>query len=143
MASLAVKQPAVFGSSVQPASFSTSTIEPRALGSTRRSASVARSAPDARTASPITSRLRKPPVPMIRREENSRPAMVNVSRAPSATLHRLHDLYARAFAERHVVPVAPRDHLAIEGDSNAPALARRAAGGHGLAHGGAVAEVAS
>src|SRR3954463_11358076 len=108
---------------MQPADSSTSTIEPRAPGSTRRSASVARSAPDARTASPITSRLRKPPVPMIRRELNSRPAMVKVSRVASATLHRLHDLDALALAERHVVPAPPRHHLAVQGDSHAAALA--------------------
>src|SRR3954470_7135538 len=127
---------------MQPADASTSTIEPRALGSTRRSASVARSAPDARTASPITSRLRKPPVPMISREPNSRPAIVNVPGTASATLPRLYDLHPRAFLERHVVPSAARHHLAVECDRHATALARRAAGCHGLAHGGAVAEVA-
>src|SRR4051812_15775836 len=131
MASLAVKQPAVFGSSVQPASFSTSTIEPRAAGSTRRSARVARSAPDARTASPITSRLRKPPVPMISRERKLRPAIVS----PSATLHRPDDLYALALVQRHLVPQLPRNHLAVERDGHAAALARPPARGHRLAHG--------
>src|SRR4051795_7422224 len=106
---------------MQPADASTSTIEPRAAGSTRRSASVARSAPDARTASPITSRLRKPPVPMIRRERNSRPAIVNLP--GSATLHRLHHLDALAFLERHIVPAPARHHLAIKSYSYAAALA--------------------
>src|SRR3954447_12026489 len=136
-ASRAVKQPAVLGSNEQPASVRTSTIEPRALGSTRLSASVARSAPDARTASPITSRLRKPPVPMTRRDSNSRPAIV---RPASATLHRLHDLDALALLERNLVPAPPRHHLAIQRDSHAAALARYANSRHGLAHGGPVAE---
>src|SRR4051812_28545639 len=139
IASRAVKQPAVFGRSEQPASESTSTIEPRALGSTRLRASVARSAPDARTASAITSRLWKPPVPMMRREPKSRPAMVKAS----ATLHRLHDLDALAFLERHVVPAPARNHLAVERNGHPTALAGGARRGHGLAHGGAVAEVAS
>src|SRR4051812_43298468 len=124
---------------MQPADASTSTIEPRAAGSTRRSASVARSAPDARTASPITSRLRKPPVPMISLERNSRPAIVNG--AGSATLHRLHDLDAGAVAQRHLVPRAARHHLAVERDRNAAALARCAGGGHGRAHRRAVLEL--
>src|SRR4051812_33608193 len=140
IASRAVKQPAVFGRSEQPASARTSTIEPRALGSTRLRASVARSAPDARTASPITSRLWKPPVPMIRRERNARPAIVRP--LPSATLHRLYDLDAGPFLQRHLVPAPARHHLAVERDSDAAALARGTAGGHGLAHGRAIAEVA-
>ena len=53
-ASRAVKQPAVFGNTSSPASSSTSTIDPRALGSTRRMATVASSAPDSRAASAIT-----------------------------------------------------------------------------------------
>src|SRR4051812_33254089 len=125
---------------MQPADASTSTIEPRALGSTRLRASVARSAPDARTASPITSRLWKPPVPMISRERNSRPAIERP--LPSATLHRLHYLDALALLERHLVPAPARHDLAVERDSHAAALARGAAGGHGLADGRAVAEVA-
>src|SRR4051795_3275871 len=103
---------------MQPADASTSTIEPRAAGSTRRSASVARSAPDARTASPITSRLRKPPVPMISRERNSRPAMTK----PSATLHRPNDLDPRTVGERDFVPAPTRHALAIDGDGHAAAL---------------------
>jgi hypothetical protein len=48
-ASRAVKQPAVLGRTKQPASSSTSRIEPWALGSTRRIATVAIDAPEAST----------------------------------------------------------------------------------------------
>src|SRR5215204_1385107 len=97
-ASRAVKQPAVFGSTSRPACSSTSTIEPRALGSTRRIATVASSAPDSRAASAITCRLRKPPVPRIRRDSSGRPAISN-------TLTRLP---APRAAPRAAGPRAPR-----------------------------------
>src|SRR3954469_15804299 len=113
---------------MQPADSRTSTIEPRADGSTRRSASVARSAPEARTASPITSRLRKPPVPITSRERNSRPAMTN----GSATLHRLHHLDAGAVGERKIVPASTRHHLAVERHRYAASFAGRAGGQHGV-----------
>ena len=69
---------------------------PRADGSIRRIATVAISAPDSATARLSTSRLRKPPVPRIRRERSSRPAIVS----GSATLHRLQDLDLLAVGER-------------------------------------------
>src|SRR5437763_17121048 len=97
---------------MQPACSSTSTTDPRAAGSTRRSASVATSAPDSATAAAICSRLRKPPVPMIRREPNGRAAIVS---GPSATLHRLHDLDALALAQLDAVPGAAGHHLAVHG----------------------------
>src|SRR4051812_15855788 len=122
---------------MQPADSSTSTIEPRRVGSTRRSASVARSARDARTASPIASRLRKPPVPITSRERNSRPAMTSAS----ATLHRLHHLYARAVGERHDAPAAARHHLAVERNRHAAALLGRAGGEHRVAHAGRLLEL--
>ena len=88
-----MKQPAVFGSTSQPAASSASRIEPGAEGSTRRIATVASSAPDARAAAVITSRLRKPPVPSTRRERElaagdlerrcrRRPARRGAPRAP-------------------------------------------------------------
>src|SRR3954454_9107489 len=122
---------------MQPAVSSTSTIDPRAAGSTRRSASVARSAPETRTASPITSRLRKPPVPITSRERNSRPAMTS----PSATLHRLHHLDARAVGERYIVPSSARNHLAVDCDRHATALVRRARRDHRVAHARAVGQL--
>src|SRR4051794_14626753 len=77
---------------------------------------------------------------MISRERNSRPAIERP--LSSATLHRLHYLDALALLERHLVPAPARHDLAVERDSHAAALARGAAGGHGLADGRAVAEVA-
>src|SRR5256885_9199042 len=122
---------------MQPADSSTSTIEPRAPGSTRRSASVARSAPDARTASPITSRLRKPPVPITSREWNSRPAMTR----PSATLHRLDDLHTRAVGEGDLVPATARHHLTVQGDCHAARLAVPAGREHGATHPRAIRQI--
>src|SRR4051794_26222448 len=122
---------------MQPADSSTSTIDPRADGSTRRSASVARSAPDAHTAAPIASRLRKPPVPITSRERNSRPAMTK----PSAILHRLHDLDVRALRQRLVVPATARPHLAVERHRHAAALAGRAGGHDRVAHARTLAQV--
>ena len=76
-ASCAVKHPAVFGNRKSPARSSISTSDPGAATSTRRSATVTISAPDAAIARSITSRLRKPPVPTIRRELQRRPAISN------------------------------------------------------------------
>src|SRR3954469_16325555 len=115
---------------MQPADSSTSTIEPRAPGSTRRSASVARSAPDARTASPITSRLRNPPVPITSREPNSRPPTTNLS----ATLHRLHDLDASTIRQDHVVPASAGHDLAVERHRHAAPLLGGPAGQYCVAH---------
>src|SRR4051812_24445772 len=115
---------------MQPAASSTSTIEPRALGSTRRSASVPRSAPDARTAAPMISRLRNPPVPMTSRDPNSRSAMTNLS----ATLHRLHDLHASAVGQSALVPAPARHHLAVDGHGDAAAFVGRAGSDHCVAH---------
>jgi hypothetical protein len=65
----------VFGRTNSPARSSSSTIDPGAPTSTRRSATVTISAPEASIARSITSRLRKPPVPMISRELQPRPAI--------------------------------------------------------------------
>ena len=96
-ASRAVKQPAVFGSTSSPASPSTSRIEPRALGSTRRIATVASSAPDSRAAAAIVSRLRKPPVPRISRERQR--AAGDLERLGRAALHRVQHLDLLAVAQ--------------------------------------------
>src|SRR5215212_4311332 len=124
---------------MQLARSSTSTTDPRAAGSTRRSASVASSAPDSSTAAAICSRLRKPPVPTMRREPKSRPAIVS---GASATLHRLHDLDTLALAQLQPVPVAARDHLAVHGHREPARVRLGPAGGHGLAHPRAVVQVA-
>src|SRR5215208_1889944 len=117
-ASRAVKQPAVFGSTSSPASSSTSTIEPRALGSTRRIATVANSAPDSRAASAISWRLRKPPVPRIRRDSSGRPAISNTLTllpAPRAGPRAPGPRAARSWSTRRAAPPhrrAPRPRRA-------------------------------
>ena len=76
-ASRAVKQPAVFGRTWTPASSSTPTSEPWAVGSIRRSATVTISVRLASIASARVSSRVKPPVPSTSREENARPAMTS------------------------------------------------------------------
>jgi hypothetical protein len=78
-ASRAVKQPAVLGRGRMPVRSSTSNNEPGADGSTRRSATVVSSVPDATSARSSSSRLGAPPVPMIRRDPNFSPAMTSGS----------------------------------------------------------------
>ncbi len=74
-ASPAVRQPAVFGRISTPSRRSRSNTEPRAVLSTRRIATVVSSVPDATSAASRISRLGAPPVPMISREPNGRPAI--------------------------------------------------------------------
>src|SRR5271156_3057511 len=74
-ASDAVAQPAVLGSTRTPCSCRRDNSEPRAAASTRRTATVAMAVPDARSAAPRTSRLVMPPVPRMRREPSTSPAM--------------------------------------------------------------------
>ncbi len=59
-----------------------SSTEPGAPGSMRRMATVVSSVPDASSAASITSRLGAPPVPMINRDPNVRPAMMKGSSVP-------------------------------------------------------------
>src|SRR5438876_8452573 len=58
---------------------------PRALRSTRRTATVTMSAPEASWASRMTWRVGYLPVPTMRRERNSRPARINESRSEEHT----------------------------------------------------------
>src|SRR3954451_10942238 len=129
-ASRAVKQPAVLGRSCTPAASSTSTNEPRALGSMRRSAAVTSSPPLPWMAAASASSERKPPVPSSRREVSSRPPMVKVScsvtATASASLYRAQDLDPRAVAQLAPLPLAARYDLGVDrhGDAALPALER-------------------
>jgi hypothetical protein len=87
-ASRAVKHPAVFGRTCTPARFNTSITEPSACASTRRIATVVSSVPDAISARSRTSRLGAPPVPMMSREENARPAITSGSSTVSLPARR-------------------------------------------------------
>src|SRR5215472_13141007 len=117
-ASAAVKQPAVFGSTLMPRSASTSSTEPRAAGSTRRIATVVSSVPEAASARPSTSRLGLPPVPMIRREPNFSPASDSGSSvsgsAMSASLHRGEDLDLIAVREPDLRPGHAAHDVAVD-----------------------------
>ena len=93
---------------------------PGRAGSIRRIATVVSSVPEASSAASITSRLGAPPVPMISREPNDRPAMQSRSSPCSATLHRRDDLHPGALAEHGVGLPAPRHDLAVDGDRDAP-----------------------
>ncbi len=78
-ASPAVKQPAVLGRTRMPSRSRTERTEPCTVGSRRRMATVVSSVPLATRERSRTSRLGAPPVPMIRREENSVPPRTNTS----------------------------------------------------------------
>src|SRR5258708_5840951 len=80
-ASAAVKQPAVFGSTLMPRSARTSSTDPGEEGSTRRIATVVSSVPEAVSARPRMSRLGAPPVPMISRDANFCPPSTSGSSA--------------------------------------------------------------
>src|SRR5438874_1614480 len=103
-ASRAVWQPAVLGSTCTPRSRSTSKSEPRAAGSTLRSATVTISEPLAATASDSSASEEKPPVPTSRRDWSVRPpsssessSAVSVSAMPtSSSLHRAQHLCVAA-----------------------------------------------
>ena len=98
--------------------------EPCAVGSTRRSATVTISAPEARSAASICSSERKPPVPTISREPSSRPPELPVvARAQPPWIAAQHlDPSARR-ASGVVVPLAARHDLAVERDRDAAAPA--------------------
>src|SRR5689334_11577837 len=115
IASRAVKHPAVFGSTSTPAASSTSMIDPRALGSSRRSATVHISVPDSRSASVSSSWLVKPPLPRISRERNSRPAMTSESPKKSASLNRHHDFDSGARIQHRARPGPSRHDRALDG----------------------------
>src|SRR5437868_13882874 len=107
-------------------------IEPRAAGSTRRSATVTSSEPLTAIASAIASSDWKPPVPSSRREPNALPAITSGSPAGvpavgglvstvliSASLDRHDDLDLRAVGDDGVGPAPARDDLAVDGDGDA------------------------
>src|SRR4249920_107464 len=106
-----------------------SSSDPGAATSMRRMATVVSSVPDASNAASMTSRLGAPPVPMINREPNSLPAMINrstslignepVARPRSTTLHRRDNLHLRPFPELDDGVLAPWNHLTIHRDGNA------------------------
>src|SRR6187551_768235 len=79
-ASSAVSQPEVFGRRRTSSGRNDVMSSPGASKSIRRTATVTISVPEAATASRIVSKESYLPVPRRRREPNSRPAMVNVSR---------------------------------------------------------------
>src|SRR6267378_3510850 len=123
-ASAAPRQPAVFGNGVMPSRFSRSSTPVPPSASTRRIATVVSSVPDAMSASSSTARFAAPPVPMISREPNSRPAMVSLespvaTRQPSemlsATLHRRHHFHPRAVGQRGL-PFRPGQHRPVDRD---------------------------
>src|SRR6202008_3218355 len=62
-----------------------------------------------------TARFAAPPVPMISREPNSRPAIVSLL---SATLHRRHHFHPRAVGERGL-PFRPGHHRPVDRDRDA------------------------
>src|SRR5262249_29729621 len=99
---------------------------------TRRIATVVSSVPDAMSASSSTLRFAAPPVPMISREPNSRPAIVSFdspvaallpSEPESATLHRRDHFHPRAVGQRRV-PFRSGQHRPV--DSDRDALLRKA-----------------
>src|SRR5438552_1262583 len=88
-------------------------------------------------AQPASSRRR--PVPRMRPEPTSRPAIL---RGPaSATLHRLEDLHALSLAQLELVPLAARDHLAVDRHGHAAAFGLGAAGGHHVEHARVLAQL--
>src|SRR5215211_99276 len=106
-----------------------SSSDPGAATSIRRMATVVSSVPEASKAASITSRLGAPPVPMINREVNSLPAMINGSASAmgstladariSTTLHRRHDLHLRSLCQFGVDVLTPGNHLAVDRDRDA------------------------
>src|SRR5919204_577267 len=61
---------------------------------------------------------------------------------PLSTLHRLKYLHSLSVAELGAAPFAARHHLAVHRNRHAAALGRRAAGLHGVVHGGAGVQLA-
>src|SRR6185436_14494721 len=112
---------------------------PRALRSTRRTATVTMSAPEASWASRMTCRVGYLPVPTMRRERNSRPARINESlmvsivpplprRSPPAAGPPLasadegHDLERVAVVQAHGGVLGARHHAAVVLDGDGLAL---------------------
>src|SRR6476620_11368299 len=125
-ASAAPRQPAVFGSGLMPSRFSRSRTPVPLSASTRRIATVVSSVPDAMSACSSTLRFAAPPVPMISREPNSRPAIVSLDIdepfarrvSNSATLHRHHHFHPRTVAQRGF-PFRSGQHRPVDRDRDA------------------------
>src|SRR5690242_9781827 len=134
-ASAAPRQPAVLGNGVMPRRVSRSSTPVPLSASTRRIATVVNSVPDATSASSSTARFEAPPVPMISREPNSRPAIVSLltdeplarRATDSATLHRRHHFHARAVGQRGF-PFRSGQHRPVDRDRDA--LLRKAEAFH-------------
>src|SRR5690242_4475629 len=143
-ASAAPRQPAVLGNGVMPRRVSRSSTPVPLSASTRRIATVVSSVPDAISASSSTARFEAPPVPMISREPNSRPAIVSFespvatllpaeiespvatllpAEIESATLHRRNHFHPRAVGQRGL-PFRTRQHRPV--DRHRDALLRKA-----------------
>ena len=127
IASRAVKQPAVLGSTSTPAASSTSRIEPAGGGvepAQRDRAQLRASTPASASAS--SSWLAKPPVPRISRELNSRPAIAStIAHLISLPGPRPRPRLERPVAQLRVGPRAPANDLAVDRDGH-PAALRRA-----------------
>src|SRR5262249_21114957 len=116
----------VLGSGLIPSRLSRSSTPVPLSVSTRRIATVVSSVPDAISASSSTLRFAAPPVPMISREPNSRPAIVNFDTdeplarraSNSATLHRRYHFHLRAVGQRGF-PFRSRQHGPVDGDRDA------------------------
>src|SRR5688572_33141667 len=101
---------------------------PRAFRSTRRTATVTMSAPEASCASRMTCRLGYLPVPTIRRDLNSRPARISPS--PMVPIVALapadegDDLHRVTVAEARRGVLGARDHAPVVLDGDARAVQR-------------------
>src|SRR5690349_16594642 len=138
-ASLAVKQPAVLGSTRIPWSTSSWNSEPVSAVEYRRMATVVRAVPEASSAAPRPSRLGAPPVPMMSRDPRATPSITRASAAPgfpaglmvlvsvmaSASLYCSDKFNIVALGERGGEPLAPRHHLGIMCDGDAQFTAVR------------------
>src|SRR5688572_29586547 len=98
---------------------------------TRRTATVAMSAPDASCARAITACDEYLPVPMIRREANVRPAMTNgesviqKSQIPNLksqlpTTNKIHNLHLIALVDHHLGKAVASDDGEVVLDRHAP-----------------------
>src|SRR5688572_719145 len=109
----------------------TSVTDPWASGSTRRSATVTISAPDAFSERSICSSERNPPVPTIKREDHSRPPRVQDAVASVlSALDCMHHLDRLALGEDALGPLAARHDLALHGHRHSALGVRRTGSSH-------------
>ncbi len=119
-ASRAVKQPAVFGRSAQPARVEH--VDDRAARGRVDAAQRERREVGARGAHRLPHHLEVAKAACADDQARAERAAGDRERR-SATLHRLHDLDALALAQRHLVPAPARHDLAVECHRHAAALA--------------------